>query len=509
MTFSALPGKVAAAHVRLKYTAALVLGVVMALGQAPVGWPVVAFGALVGTFWLFLTLEGIKRAAIFGWLFGSGYFLAALHWIVFPFFVDAAHQAWMAPFALFFMATGLALFWSPAFALAHWVGNGRAPAAVALAFSLTLAELARSYLLTGFPWGLLGYVWLDTPLIQSVRLIGPHGMGLITALAAALLVQRQWTVWRFAGAGGLLGLALVYGLLVQALAKPPSPVTAQPEPVHLRLVQPNAPQDQKWNPAMAATFFRRQLSLSQMPAAVSPDLVIWSETAVTFWLNEEPELQAIIAQSGAGATVILGAVREEAGQAYNSLAVLGRDGQTQQTYDKSHLVPFGEYIPFGDFLAGLGIHGLAAREGNGFSAGPGPRLLDLGRAGKVLPLICYEAIFPQLVNSWTERPDWILQITNDAWFGHWAGPRQHLAQARVRAIEQGLPLVRVANTGITAVIDPFGRITAELPLDAVGKLDADLPTRAARTIYSRTGDWPVLVLSLFGLILMARRRPSI
>ena len=205
-------------------------------------------------------------------------------------------------------------------------------------------------------------------------------------------------------------------------------------------------------------------------------------------------------------TVVIGVVRAEGSRVFNSLAALGPDGSAVMVYDKSHLVPFGEYIPFGDWLDTIGVHGFAPRTGDGFSAGPAPRILNFGRAGKVLPLICYEAIFPQLLNQNNERPDWILQITNDAWFGHISGPQQHLAQAQMRAVEQGVPFIRVANTGVSAVINANGRIVASLPLETEGKLDAVIPGAHSPTLYSRTGDWPLLALMLLGLTATARLR---
>ncbi len=206
----------------------------------------------------------------------------------------------------------------------------------------------------------------------------------------------------------------------------------------------------------------------------------------------------------------LGIQRASGDRFWNSLRVLEREGTVAAQYDKHHLVPFGEYVPFGD-LAGdwFGVTAFASQAGNTYSAGTGPAVLNLGRMGKVLPLICYEAVFPGGVNSAPERADWILQITNDAWFGVWTGPFQHAAQARLRAVEQGLPLVRVANTGVTEVVDARGRVVAGLPFGTIGALDAALPGALPPTPYSRFGEGPYLLL-LAGLALMAfwRGRPA-
>lgn len=504
MTPSKVVQRIAGASPRQKSFAALIFGAVAALGQSPVEWPLATLLAFGGVFYLFTTLKTGKQAGVFGWLAGSGYFAASMFWIVNPFLVDAEREAWMAPFAWVFMATGLALFWAAGFWLAHWLSRNPRSRSLALVLCLTLAELARSYLLTGFPWGLPGYIWVGTPVMQLASLIGPHGLVFLTVLIGALpvLVHRQSV--------GLLSAVVLTGLIWATgsyLAKVENP--ARPEPYYVRLIQPNAPQHEKWDPAKAATFFQRQMDLTAMPSENPPDLVIWPETAVTFWLEDQPKYQRWIAEAaGAKSRVVLGAVRFDGQGVFNALAVLDADGRAEQIYDKSHLVPFGEYVPLGDFLASIGVHGFAASDGQGFDAGPGPHLLDLGQGGKVLPLICYEAIFPDLVNGWPNRPDWILQITNDAWFGKIAGPQQHFAQARMRAVEQGLPLIRVANTGISALIDAKGQVLASIPLGQSGKLDVVLPGALPRTIYSKTGDWLVLILVLSGLSLMWIKRRS-
>jgi apolipoprotein N-acyltransferase len=281
----------------------------------------------------------------------------------------------------------------------------------------------------------------------------------------------------------------------------------------VRLVQPNAPQHQKWDPAWAPIFFQRQIEASA--AAPRPDLIVWPEAAVPVLLEDAgPAFDAIAAAAG-GVPVALGIQRRDRARIYNSLVVLDETGAVGDLYDKHHLVPFGEYFPLGDLAAGFGLYGFAAREGDGYSAGPGPALVDLPGLGRALPLICYEAVFARDVNRAPGRPDLLLQVTNDAWFGTRIGPYQHLAQARMRAVEQGLPMVRVANTGISAMIDPLGRITAMLPLGEAGHVDAALPAPLPPTLYARTGD-----LALFALLLVAlgvtlrwqsprpRRKPS-
>lgn len=237
-------------------------------------------------------------------------------------------------------------------------------------------------------------------------------------------------------------------------------------------------------------FFQRGLAATKA-GPVRPDLIVWPETAVPVALNYADSTLAAMSDAASGVPVVFGVNRFDGERIYNSAGVLASDGSVSQIYDKHHLVPFGEYIPLGDMLARIGIHGMAARNGQGFSAGPGPELLDLGALGRALPLICYEVVFPQDVLSVSERPDFLLQLTNDAWFGNFSGPYQHLQQARMRAIETGLPLIRAANTGVSAVVDPKGRLTAQLALNTAGHLDAILPSAQPQTLYARSGDLPL------------------
>jgi apolipoprotein N-acyltransferase len=289
---------------------------------------------------------------------------------------------------------------------------------------------------------------------------------------------------------------------VALVALLPSPPEVELTDHRVRLVQPNAPQHQKWHPDLRWDFVRRAMGFNAQ--GPRPDMIIWPETAVPQLLNyAEDTLEAILEQAP-GVPLLLGIQREEGGAYFNSAALISADGSAGQVYDKAHLVPFGEYVPFGDLMARFGFHGLASQAGAGYAAGPGARLMDLP-IGKALPLICYEAVFPQDVNAAPDRPDMLVQITNDAWFGTRSGPYQHLVQARMRAAEQGLPMLRAANTGISGVIDPYGRLGPSLPLGEAGYVDVILPAALPATPYSGTGDWPVLIL-LLGLAGAALRR---
>lgn len=487
------------------------LGALAAAGQEPLGlWPITLI-ALTGIAWLIANAPSPGNALWRGWLAGAGHFAAALFWIVEPFLIDAPRHGWMAPFALVLMAFGLGLFWALAGGAAHWLGGRTAGLrALALAPALGAAELARGHLFTGFPWAMPGHVWIDTPVAQIAALVGASGLTFLTLLIAALpLMTGPGHSRRVAGAvvaAGLIASGWWWG--TQRLD---SPLPTPEDEISLRLVQPNAPQHLKWDAEWARVFLNRQLdqtaALTVASGAPRPDLVIWSETAIPWLLDDAEPVIEMIAEAADGVPVALGVQRREEGRFFNSLALIGRDGRVGPIYDKHHLVPFGEYVPFAEALAGTRLGGIAARQLAGYSPGPGPALMDLGAAGVALPLICYEAVFPHLLRA-TARPDWLLQVTNDAWFGRIAGPYQHLAQARFRAVEMGLPLVRAANTGVSAVIDARGRILGRIGLNEEGFLDATLPGVAAPTVFARHGEAPLALLLAGLLAWLALRRRS-
>ena len=455
--------------------------------------PVVLFVALPVLLWLIDGARGVRGAFAVGWLAGAGHFAAALFWIVEPFLIQPEVHGWMAPFALVGMAGGMALFWAVPFGLARaWPpGVGRA---LALAALWTLSDYLRSHLFGGFPWGLVAYAWVETPVMQAAALFGPHLLGLLTLVAALLPGTRR----RGAVAVAAALVAAGWGFGAWRLAQP---VPVRDPPFVVRLVQPDASQREKWQPGMEQLFYERHLALTAAPAERRPDVTVWSETAVPFLLGRDRALLAESAGAAAPGRLILGIRRVETGadggeRWFNSLAVLGADGGTAAVYDKHHLVPFGEYVPLAGAVRRLGLPALTTLTDRGFAAGPGPTVVAVPGVPPFLPLICYEAIFPHGLRAPEGRPEWLLQVTNDAWFGTAAGPYQHLAQARVRAIEQGLPLARAANTGISAMIDPYGRVLASLGLGETGQVDAVLPGPLSITGYARLGDTPALIVSV-------------
>lgn len=474
------------------------LGVLGALGQAPWSlWPVALLG-FGGLIWLYGQASSAPKAAWIGWAGGAGYFALALSWLVEPFLVDVARHGWMAPFALSFMAGGLALLWATAFGVAHRVGG-----VFALVILWTVMEMLRSVLFTGFPWATVGHIWANHPVMQLASLGGVPMLTVLTLLISAGPNFRK----PLAGmAMSVIILAVSWGYGVQVLATHDTQYTGK----MIRLVQPNAAQHLKWDPAYVEGFLQRAIDLTSEPSQANLDLVVWPETSVAYPLDSAPNTLAAIAHAAGGVPVIVGGNDRVLDGWRNTMLLLAPDGSRLSTYYKHHLVPFGEYIPFGEALAKLGIHGLASRDGGGFAPGAGPQIIELPGIGPALPLICYELIFPRNLRG-LPRPKLLLQITNDAWFGAISGPYQHLAQARIRAVEQGLPMIRAANTGVSAAIDPWGRITAKTKMNEAIFLDVNLPAPTQTTLYSKLGDWPMraLLIALLTWRIIARRRVPI
>lgn len=479
----------------------MILGVAAAMGQAPWNLWWLALPAYAGAFHLIGRAPSRGQTVLRAWAFGLGHFLMALNWIREPFRIDAGRDGWMATPALLLLAAGLALFWAAAGATVHRLPPG-AQRIWGLALALAAAEALRGIVLTGFPWALPGHIWIAHAPGQIAAWAGAGGLTLLTLGLAALPAAHRL----HGGALAVMLLVPVWGLGWQRQQAPlPPPVGAV-----IRLVQPNADQALKWDPDHAREFFVRLLDLSSAPAAYRPDLVVWPETAVPFLLDDPGLGLQMIADRMPDTPVVLGIQRTEGLLGFNSLAVIGRDAdglaEIQAVYDKHQLVPFGEYIPGGDLLAEwLGIFSFSPSEGHGYSAGSGPAVLRLADLPSFQPLICYEAVFPWFQRA-VPRPDWLLQITNDAWFGKAAGPQQHLALARLRAIENGLPLLRAANTGISTAFDARGRMIEQLGLQQQGVLDIALPGALPPTAYARLGIWPATLLWILGALLLFRGR---
>ncbi|MBY8976144.1 apolipoprotein N-acyltransferase [Rhodobacteraceae bacterium NNCM2] len=480
---------------------ALLVGGVMTMGHAPVDFPWGFFIAIPAAVWLVDSAPSARGAALMGWAIGFGYFVTGLHWIGHAFLVDPDRHAWMLPFALTLLPGFLALFWAGAFWAARKLWHPSALVqALALATCWTLVELLRGHILTGFPWALPAYAWVGTPILQSASWAGPYGLTFVTLFLCALplggAMRRRWAV----AVAGMLAFA---GLWLWGAERVPGEVFYEADAPVIRVVQPNAPQNQKWDPAYRGMFYDRLLTLTAAPTepgSPPPDVVIWPETAVPFLPAETPNRRIDIATAAGGVPVVMGALHADRFgddyDLYNSLTTIMPDATLGPRYDKHHLVPFGEYLPFSWILAPLGLEQIAT--GGGFAEGVGPQSVAVPGLPPFAAAICYEMIFPYQIVAGGPRPGWIVTITNDAWFGGFAGPQQHRDQAKFRAVEQGLPVVRAANTGISAVIDPYGRQTGHLSLHQSGFLDRPLPAALPVTIYGATGDLPT-VLMLLGL----------
>lgn len=455
---------------------------------------------------LVATADDPRTAAWRAWAAGAGWFAVAMHWIVQPFFVDAVATGWMAPFALVLLAGGLALFWGLAGWLSAKLAHGPARAFV-FAGLLTLTEDLRGHVFSGLPWAEPGHGLIASQVLALSAYGGAYGLTLLVlALSAssATIYLTRGPLW----AGWPLAAGLALGLLPMA---PQAPEPAPDAPV-IRIVQINAPQHLKWQSDMIPVFFERGLALTASANGPlgGPDLVVWPETSLPNILNRSEDARARIAQAADGAEVLVGGQRYAGVEPRNVLAHLNAAGDIASVYDKHHLVPFGEYLPLRGLAEWVGLRGLAQLLSGGYRPGDGPALMDLGTLGQAFPMICYEAIFPGYIHQVT-RPDWMVQVTNDAWFGSFAMPYQHLALARLRAAEQGLPMIRAANTGVSAVIDARGTVTHSLPMDTHGVIDAALPAALPPTLYARTGDLPSLILAIIvtlsGIALARRRAP--
>ncbi|MEJ1967912.1 MAG: apolipoprotein N-acyltransferase [Rhizomicrobium sp.] len=498
--------------------AAAVAGVATALGFAPFN----AFPALLlGFAALVLLLDGcaagpkpVRRAALIGWGFGFGQFAAGMHWIFYPFLVDPIEHAWQIPFVAILFPGGLALFAAAACAAAMAVWRPGAPRIFALSACYAAAEWLRGHVLSGLPWNLPAYGWgASLAILQSAALFGAYGLSLLTILFGCALAE----VCARPGRIGLpAAMALLFALLWLggALRLGASPTTFVAG-VQLRLVQPDIPQDEKYVRDLVPRNWQRLMALSLRDAPTQPTVIVWPEAAPPVLLQRAPDaLDQIAVLTNTKKVLLTGNQRlvvDAAGHRryFNSLYVFGHGGELRATYDKFHLVPFGEYLPLEPLLKALGITKLVGFPGS-FTAGDGPHTVEVPGAPRAGPLICYEILFPAAVVG-QPRPGWLVNVTDDSWFGPWAGPRQHLLAARVRAVEEGLPIARAANTGISAVVDPFGRILAELDLGQAGVVDSPLPESLAPTPYARLGDSGFALLLLlctaFSWTGMRRQRP--
>lgn len=479
---------------------AFVAGALAALAMPPLYWLPLAIVGVVAFVWLWDTAAGPKSALLRGWAWGTGHFAVGSYWIVEAFFVPPADYGPLGPPIVIGLAALLGFFPGMAAGAAKWAVRrwpslgGRYARLLLLAIAWTIAEWLRGHVFTGYSWNPLAHVWaFAVPLLQGAALFGVYGLGLFTFMILAAPAAG----WR----ASLLALVVVAGagFAGQSLM---APVDLGDGPL-VRIVQPNTPQAEKWRPENRARQLNKLVEMSRRDGFDGLAAVIWPETAPPFIVEPgSPALEVMAKAVPPGGYLLTGAARGTVNRdegVWNSLLVIDNAGAIVATYDKVHLVPLGEYIPFHKQLAP--VSGFIGR--GSFEEGLSRVTLDLPRLPSFSPIICYEVIFPAAVTGPGARPRWLLNVTNDAWFGLSSGPYQHLASARLRSVEEGLPMIRAANTGVSAVIDAYGRVLAALDMQQEGIIDHRIPAARDPTPYGRWGDGALLLLLLLAAGLLA------
>ncbi len=503
---------------RQRLIVALAAGASTALAFPPFSIVPVLVPAFVALVWLAADAGRARTAGFLGLAFGFGQFLASLYWITEAFYViggPASVAAWPAVVAL---SLYLAVYPAVVAAAARiWLLRPAEPVGIVslagIAGLWTLAEGLRGWAFTGFPWNPMGNVWVvSEAMLQPAAVAGVYGLSMVTVFAAASPVATVGSRLNGAVAGAaILGLLWASGTWRLTTASSPA-IGERASPV-LRLVQPSIPQRLKWRSDLRARHVQDQFVMSRSvenDAGAAPDFVIWAETAIPFYVNGDRALLDLLASAAPeGGLLIAGGLRRGGDDArYNSIFAVDGNAATVASYDKVHLVPFGEYMPLADVLP----FGKLTAGTVDFTPGARSEPMVLPGLATVQPLICFEIIFPGSVVPDGTRPDWLLNLTNDAWYGDSIGPYQHFAIARLRAVEEGLPLVRVANTGISGVVDGHGRVVASLPLGARGILDVSVPAPLTPTVFARIGNILPLgiavILIVAGVIFARRARPD-
>jgi len=494
---------------------ALAAGAGAALAHPPFGF----LPGLLGYALLMFLAErstSVRGGFWMGWLAGFAYFFISCWWVAEAFLVNPA-QAWMAPFAASLLPIGLGLFWGTASALYRRFLPDGVKRALFFAALFCLLEWLRGHVLTGFPWNPAGASWkAGSAASQFAAVAGVYGLSFVTVAAAAAFGPLLGAGPRKARIGAaVLGALAIAGLLIGGAVRL-SQARLELTATVVRIVQADVDQESKWTPEAYRGIVDRYVNLTARPGAVTPDLIIWPEGALPASANQvfapgSPEAVAIARAVQPGQSLIMGLGRglsdpsaPEGERYFNSLFVLtdrGGDGLSiSAVYDKYRLVPFGEYLPAGGLLGALGVRSLTHMPTD-FSAGPRPAPIDIPGAPRAQPLICYESLYPGFTPGGAGRPEWIVNISNDAWFGRNSGPLQHLNLASYRAIETGLPVVRSTPTGVSAMIDPWGRVIGDQRLEPgeSGVIDARLPRPTATTPYGRFGDLLFWLAVLAGL----------
>jgi apolipoprotein N-acyltransferase len=486
----------------------LLAGGIAALGFAPLNlWPLPIL-ALAYLMQAGFHAGRTREAFLTGWLFGLGHFLVSLCWVPDSFTHQDKMPAWLGWLGLVLVSAYFALYPGLACALAWRLARRSAAGwALLLAASWMLCEWARAGVLGGFAWNPLAVIWLALPpLEQGLKWIGPYGMSGLVMLAAGGVWLGLLHRWRTTA--GVTLVAVLLGMLLGRLTQPAANVP-EAAGVPVRIVQPNINEEEKHDLELADTNLQRYVSLS-LDAHPAPRLLLWPEGALADYVEYKAALRVELARLlGPGDILLTGgpsAILDPKGNDdntifHNSVFALDGRGRLLWHYDKAHLVPFGEFLPARPLLSAIGLSRLVPGEGGDFSSGPGPRTFEVpgfvvdGKPLRVAVQICYEIIFPGQVVDETHRPDFIFNPSNDAWFGPW-GPPQHLAQARMRAIEEGLPIIRATPNGISVVIAPDGQVLKQVPHGQEGTIDATVPAALPPTVFARFGLWTSTLVGL-------------
>jgi apolipoprotein N-acyltransferase len=477
-------------------------GLASALGFAPLGMvpvTIVAFAFLIVAIEAAPTL---RSALARGWWFGLGQFVVGLNWIATAFTYQAAMPPWLGWVAVVLLSFYLAIYPAAAAGLAwRWGRGSRLSLSLIFAAAWIVTEWLRGTMFTGFAWNPVGVILIDSFLVWPAPFIGTYALsGIVVLLAGLFLPLLTGAVWRLAFA-----IALIAGLtqLPPLWWRPDDPAALASRPA-IRIVQPNIPQEERWDPELAARNFLKQPAMTGLPGR-EPRLIFWPESAIPYNLHTDVEAQRLIAEVIGPRDLLLAGGIEQATPPpgaefaeYNSLFVLGPGARILARYDKAHLVPYGEYLPMRPLLSAIGLSRLAPGAGD-IIAGPGPQTLDLPGIGRMGGQICYEIVFSGDVVDPANRPDFLFNPSNDAWFGAW-GPPQHFAQGRLRALEEGIPIIRSTPTGISAIVDARGRIVASLPQHEAGVIDGRLPLATPPTLFARFGN---ILAFAFALLLIA------
>jgi apolipoprotein N-acyltransferase len=491
--------------------AAFLAGALAALAMPPLYWLPLAVIGIVAFVWLWQTAPGPRSALLRGWAWGTGHFAVGSYWIVEAFFVPPADYALLGPPIVVGLAVLLGFYPGLTAGVTRWLADRwpvlgtRYRRLLLLAIAWAVTEWLRGHLFTGYAWNPLGHVWaFATPLLQSAALFGVYGLGALTFLVLAAPTAG----WRASIAAlVVLGAAGFAGEGMMATADDDGPAGA---PL-IRIVQPNVAQAEKWRPENRSRQLAELVEMSRRPGFDRLAAVVWPETALSFIVEPGSPALSIMARAvPPGGYLLTGAPRANGRPedgVWNSLLAIDGSGAIVASYDKVHLVPLGEYIPFHKQLAP--VSGFIGR--GSFEEGESQVAIRLPGLAPFSPVICYEVIFPSAVTGPGARPLWLLNVTNDAWFGVSTGPYQHLVSARLRSVEEGLPMIRAANTGISAVIDAYGRVLVSLDMQQQGIIDHRLPASRTATPYSRWGDWTLLALIGFLVAILfvgARQRAA-